>query len=502
MATKKNYDSDFCGSLPLNLVNMIQPYGYLLVLNRDLEIVQASENVADLLARPIKEIVPSSFSTWLEPGSGQSTLEKIGAMEGDKGLLSLRLAGNATEMFAIVHPKEDLILVELEPVQERNQFIDVFQHLKPSMTAIEQAGSVSEACAIAVDELKKLSGFDKVMVYSFDSDWNGTVLAEAMEPGMDAYLGLKFPASDVPKQARQLYQKNPFRLIPDREYQAVSLYPVINHLKNSFIDLSECNLRGVASVHLEYLANMNVMSSMSTRILIDGKLWGLISCHHRQAKNPGYEMCATFELMSGYIATKIASICYQEEAEHLADMQSSRLKILEAIYSYNSLYKGLLEGEVTITDLLNAGGAAVYYQGSIATHGNTPGPEDLENLQFWLQSRNLKSVLSIASLSEVYEDAAEYYKEASGMLVIPINLEKNEFIVLFRPEVVQTVQWGGNPDEAIQFENDKKKYHPRNSFKIWKETVHKRAEEWTESELAVADELKNFTNEYSKRDFG
>ncbi|HEY0900040.1 MAG TPA: phytochrome, partial [Sphingobacteriaceae bacterium] len=138
MTNKKNYDSDFCGSLPLNLVNMIQPHGYLLVLSRDLQIIQASENVADLLQSPLKEIVPSSFNAWLEPDHQESAIEKIKAIHGDRGLLSLHFKGNGTELFAIVHPKDDHIILELEPVQARNQFIDVFQHIKPSMTAIEQ----------------------------------------------------------------------------------------------------------------------------------------------------------------------------------------------------------------------------------------------------------------------------------------------------------------------------------------------------------------------------
>ncbi len=501
MTTNKNYDSDFCGSLPLNFVNLIQPYGYLLVLSRNLEIIQASENVAALLGRPVQEIVPSSLASWLEPGLMDQTAESLASVKGGRALLPMRFSGNAAEWLAIVHSGDDLILIELEPVQAGNQFIHVFQHIRPAMNAIDAARTVAEACQVVATELKKLSGFDKVMVYRFDSEWNGTVLAEAMELGMDAYLGLKFPASDVPRQARQLYQKNPYRLIPDREYRPVSLYPVINPVLNSFLDLSDCNLRGVAGVHLEYLANMQVMASMSTRILVDGRLWGLISCHHREARNPGYEMCATFELLSGYVATRIAAIRYREHADQLARMESLRLRLVQAVYSSGSLHEGLMKGPEKITDLLDAGGAVLYSQGGMHTCGNTPSDDQLENLQMWLNSRIQGSVLTIPGLSEVYEDAAEYRGTASGIMVIPMNPDRSDCVVLFRPEAIRTVNWGGNPDEAIQFEEDNKKYHPRNSFRIWKETVRGRARDWSEQELTVAAEMKDFINEYSERDF-
>src|SRR5439155_4932601 len=131
-----------------------------------------------------------------------------------------------------------------------------------------------------------------VMIYQFDNNWNGTVIAEAMEAGMDSYLGLKFPASDIPKQAREMYRKNPYRFIPDVDYQPVRLYPVLNPVSGGFTDLTDSNLRSVAGVHLEYLRNMQVMASMSTRIVKEDQLWGLISCHHRTAKYLSYQMCS------------------------------------------------------------------------------------------------------------------------------------------------------------------------------------------------------------------
>jgi light-regulated signal transduction histidine kinase (bacteriophytochrome) len=364
------------------------------------------------------------------------------------------------------------------------------------MEAINAAPDVKGACEVAARQLKALSGYDKVMVYQFDKDWNGTVIAEELEPGMESYLGLTFPASDIPRQARAMYLKNPYRLIPNRDYVPVSLYPVINPITNAFTDLSGCNLRSVPAVHLEYMKTMQIMTSMSCRILKDGQLWGLFSCHHRTPYYLPYEGRVLFELLSDIIAARIVSLHYKGNTDVYTRLHDIHARLVEQVYTDNNLLKGLLKGETNVLRLLGATGAVMVADRQMETAGRVPDRYALQDLLLWLQSSAEKGVSQVQSLSAIYEPAHAFTDIASGLLIIPVQPQKNEFLLLFRPEVVQEVNWGGNPDEAIRFEKDNIQYHPRNSFSVWQQKVQYTALPWEETEMVMAGHLRNFILEY------
>ena len=297
MKQKTNYEAEFCGRVPLNQTNMIQPHGVLLVVDRkDYRIIQCSENATAIFNLPPKELVGQSLLRQISEQQGQALIAQFQKEVREK--LPFILTFPSGDHLVLIQAREDSFILEIENRQRRDRendsFLSVYQPLKYAMAAVESATSTQEVCNVAATALKNISGFDKVMIYQFDEAWNGDVRAEAMEPGMDAYLGLKFPSSDIPRQARELYRRSPFRLIPDIHYQPVKLYPVINPLVNAFTDLSDSNLRSVAPVHLEYLSNMGVIASMSTRILVEGNLWGLIACHHRTPRYLSFEICALF----------------------------------------------------------------------------------------------------------------------------------------------------------------------------------------------------------------
>jgi light-regulated signal transduction histidine kinase (bacteriophytochrome) len=384
---------------------------------------------------------------------------------------------------------------------KEDSFIHVYQNLKYVMASIEVAQSAEETCMLAIRELKRVSGFDKIMIYQFDENWNGDVIAEIREPEMDSYLGLKFPASDVPKQARELYKKTPYRLIPTTEYEAVRLYPVINPATNVFTDLSDSNLRSVAGVHLEYLRNMKVMASMSTRILKDGQLWGLIACHHRTPKYLSFEMCSVFELLSDMISTKVAAMGNQDLYRYKTEMQQLHSQLVENIYRHTDIISGLYDNKENILQLLNADGVTVAMNNVINSFGNTPNDNEIEDLILWLQSGNTHRLYHQPQLPAVFEPAEAYADKASGILALPIQMDKGNYIIAFRGEALQRVNWGGNPNEAITFESDGKKYHPRNSFQQWQQIVEKTSLPWKESELDVAEQFRNFIVEFTLNKF-
>jgi light-regulated signal transduction histidine kinase (bacteriophytochrome) len=413
--------------------------------------------------------------------------------------LTISATNTPKDYLAVIHLSGDVLLLEIEALGQpgaEKSFINIYQDLKYAMAAINAAPDIRTACEAAARQLKALSGYDKVMVYQFDKDWNGTVVAEEQEPGMESYLGLTFPASDIPRQARAMYLDNPYRMIPNRDYIPVSLYPVINPLTNAFTDLSGCNLRSVPAVHLEYMKNMNIMTSMSCRILKDGQLWGLFSCHHRTAYQLPYEGRALFELLSDIIAARIVSLYYKEEGNEYTKLHDVHTRLVEQVYTTGNLMQGLLGKETNVLQLLNASGAALMYGRRLETIGKVPDRNALKDLFLWLQSSESSQVSQETNLPGVFEPAYQYADLASGMLVIPVQPHKGDYLVAFRPEVIQEVNWGGNPNEAVRFEKDNIQYHPRNSFSIWQQTVRNTALAWKQTEMQMASHLRNFILEY------
>lgn len=502
MEQKQNYDSTFCGSLPIHLINLVQPYGVLLVLDKeDLKIVQVSENIEKATGLQPREVVGTSFKNYISPRQAAAITSKFETgIEAKVPLPLTLLAGNESYRFlSIMHAKNSYIILELEPLSEagNHSFVDVYQQVKFTMARINIAQSTQEICTAALEELKNISDFDRLMIYQFDEDWNGTVIAELMEEGLEPYLGLRFPASDIPKQARELYFKNPYRLIPTREYTPAKIYPVINPLTHGFIDLSNCNLRSVPAVHLEYLKNMNVVASMSTAIIKDDRLWGLISCHHHASKYLTFEQCSQFELMASVISLRLASIQNKEALLASTALRDVQQKLVTQVYAAENLIAGLTKYDTTILHLLKCEGAVIVYGRKMETIGATPATSEIKDLIFWLQNLAHNKTFTITDLSHRLDTAEPYTNIASGIIVLPIHQQKGEYIIGFRPEVIETVNWGGNPNEAVNFEPGALKYHPRNSFKLWQQTVKGTSLRWSEEEVAIAESFRNFVIEHT-----
>lgn len=502
MTKKKNYDSDFCGNLPLNHINSIQSYGFLIVLDINrLTVIQASENLSEITGFPVREFVNTSIEEYVD-GESFSRIQSLLQL-GVKNRIPLNLAlgkeGQFSNFQALMHVKPDYLILELEKGDQNPErsFTAVFQEIKYIISAIEEASTVQQVCEIAIHQLRKISGFDGILMYKFDEEWNGTVVAEEKDEKLEVYIGQTFPASDVPKQARQLYLKNPYRLIPNREFIPVRLYPVINPLTNAFIDLSDCNLRSVAGVHLEYMKNMGIKSSMSIRVIYNGLLWGLISCHHIEEKYLNFEMCSVFEWLSAVISSRITLILDKEEFDFANELQRKRTVLTDLVYAEEDISNALLkEDKDSLLELFSATGALVSLNGRIQVAGQIPGKDALENLMLWLEGKNLSQVFFSNHLIGIYEDAADFSETGSGILVIPIDGKKGDFVICFRPEVVEDINWGGNPNEAINFEKDGKSYHPRNSFKMWKQTVRQHSLSWRKQEIEVAESLRSFLFEF------
>lgn len=491
---------EFCGKVPLHQTNLIQPHGVLLIIEKGTrQILQASENVNLVFGKEAADVVGQPLDHFLRNANDarfKELFEEAPAMR-----VPFLFESGAGKYLGTLKAQEEYYILELEvegrSIEGEESFVDVYHDVKITMASLNDATDMIEVCNKAIAQLKRVSGFDKIMIYKFDEDWNGDVIAEGAEEGMESYLGLKFPASDIPKQARALYQKVPYRLIPNVSYTPVRIYPLLNPVTNSFTDLSDSNLRSVAGVHLEYLRNMKVQASMSTRILVDGKLWGLIACHHRTPKYLSYEVCSLFELLSDVISSKISAMRHRDLFEYKIRMKETMFGLLERLSAGEDLVASASAEAPALLALLSADGVAFSLNGVINTWGKTPSPELIEELVLWLQSKGINKLYHDSSLSAHFEGAEAFSEEASGIVALPIQADQGDYIIAFRGEAARQIQWGGNPDEAITFEPGTTKYHPRASFRIWQESVRRSSIPWSPDALDVAESFRQSILEYS-----
>jgi light-regulated signal transduction histidine kinase (bacteriophytochrome) len=496
------YDSEFCGSIPLNLINLIQPHGVLLVLNKEtLQVAQVSENIGEktgilpekMLNSTIFDFMPENQATEL-----RKKIDRWGIRDRIPMDITLNTPRGDVRYVASVHPKNKYVLLELEEVVQvaEESFMTAYQEVKYITAALKEASDVEAICRIAALEIRQLSGFDRVMIYHFDDLWNGTVLAEAREENLEPYIGLRFPASDVPRQTRELYYRNPYRLIPDREFVPVRLKPVVNPITRAFTDLSESTLRGVPNVHVEYLRNMQVMASMSTPIIIDNRLWGLISCHHKTPRHPDFAMRSSFELLAGILAGQIMAKEREKSLLFRSRLQDIQARLVRDMFGQTNFVAGLIEHGDALLELFDIRGAAIVWEGNVQTTGITPSVSQIQNLVHWLQlSQQGFAIFASNQMPLIFTESELYPERGSGLLAIPLEPRRGVYLMGFRPEVIQTVDWGGNPNEAIRFEADGRSYHPRNSFAIWQETVRLHSEPWQPEVLEAAESLRTLVLE-------
>ncbi|SOD12558.1 GAF domain-containing protein [Pedobacter xixiisoli] len=503
MAENKNYDSQFCGNLAIHQTNSIQDYGYLLVISTNsMEIIQGSENIIDITGKSIRDIIGLNFSEFLSEDDAERLKKELNTDYRTRIPFRCTLVsqGKETMLEILMHIQADQTILEIEETQQmpERSFSEVFQEVRSFISILEHSNNLEEICQLSILEIRRLSGFDGIRMYRFDENWNGTVIAEEIEGALESYLGQTFPASDVPKQARALYIKNPYRLIPNRNYVPSKLFPVINPITNGFLDLSDCNLRSIAAVHLEYMSNMNVTASMSIRVMVDGVLWGLISCHHITEKYLNVELRSIFEWLSMEISYRISAVIKNEELHKSGAMLEIKGTITEQIFAKGNIKDGLInDTNKSLLRLLNATGFAIILNGKISTSGEVPPMRELEDLFLWTAGKAFGNVFHTNELSDSFEEAKSFKEVGSGIMIIPISAESEDFIICFRPEVIKSIKWGGNPNEAFSMEKDGLSYHPRNSFKLWLETVHGQSLPWLNSEIEAAESLRRFMVEFS-----
>jgi light-regulated signal transduction histidine kinase (bacteriophytochrome) len=384
----------------------------------------------------------------------------------------------------LVHrPRGGGLIIELE---RAGPPVDLSHHLENGLQAIMAAPSLRALAIEAARIFKGLTGYDRVMVYRFDDQGHGEVYSEEREPSLEPFLGNRYPASDIPHIARRLYERNRVRVLADVEFAPVPLTPQRSPISGDDLDMSLCFLRSISPIHVQYLKNMGVRATLVVSLLVNGKLWGLVSCHHYVPRFIHFEQRAVCELLAEAVATRIAAL--ESFAQAQAELSVRRLehRMIRAISREGDWRGALFDRSNALMEPVGATGAALLFEGEVRSVGDVPGTSALREIGAWLDRQPRTGLRATASFGKDAPQFAALTPMAAGLLAVPISTTPGEYLLWLRPERVRTVTWGGNPFQPHLAGDDPTMLSPRRSFAQWHQVVEGTADPWNAADLAAA----------------
>lgn len=474
-----------CASEPIRVPGAIQPHGWLVALDaRDGTLAACSDNWAALLGVP-REAVPTALGAALRDRPWP--LGELVEGRPPVSMGTLELAGRRLHLAA--HRLGARITLEFEPdAPDPGPRAPIYTLVRELVPRMQQTDSVDSLCRLVAVEMKRLTGFGRCLVYRFDAEGHGEVLAEALDPGYESYAGHRFPASDIPPQARELYRLNHIRLIPDARYTPVPVRTVGGTDPGPLLDMSQASLRSVSPVHLEYMRNMGTLASMSVSIIVAGELWGLVSCHDHAPRHLPYPIRAACEHLGQLLSLQIEAKEENERVSHELALRRRTLSMVAQLADSDASLQRLVGEQDLLLQMGRASGAAVILNERCWCTGETPGPEAVGRLAEWLAAR-IDTSFHTDRLAELEPQLADLLPSAAGLQAISISSLHRHYIVWFRRELVQTIDWAGDPRKEAQPASDGR-LHPRRSFATWREQVRGRSLPWSAAEVNAALELR------------
>lgn len=490
-------DLSRCEHEPIHIPGAIQPHGFLLAMREPtLEVMQISANLPELLQRPAEAVLGRALAELL-PTEEMELIQQALAAEPLHRANPLKLELDGQIFDGILHRRQGLLLLELEPGQEFQA--DISRLLGRAIQSLQAASTLQALWAVAVREVRAITGFDRVMLYRFDPDGHGAIWAEARAPEMEPYLGLHFPATDIPRQARELYRLNWLRLIPNARYEPSPLIPEQRPDTGQPLDLSLAVLRSVSPIHRQYMQNMGLLASMSISLMRGEALWGLISCGHRTPRFVSYAARTACETIGQLLSLQITAL-EELEQRRLRESKSHLAAVLaESMRTYTGdVLLALAQHPAALRQLVDATGVAIVVAEEVITVGAAPAASDVRALCAWLQAqRPVEGLFQTHHLAAVFPPAATYSRQASGVLAMTLPKPGANMVLWFRPEELETVNWGGDPNQPVEMDASAAggQLHPRRSFALWQETVRERARRWQPAELDAVRALRQRATE-------
>jgi len=476
----------------------IQPHGLLLTLQEpDLKILQVSRNVLRLFGVSVSAFVNQPLSVFLN---------KLQIIEIQNCLtcnnftyynpihLIFYIKNRKIICDGILHRSQGVVILELELTQDENvSFINFYHLVRASVCKIQSANNFKDLTQFLAQEIRKICGFDRVMIYQFDHENNGMVIAEDKRRDLESFLGLHYPHIDIPESARKLYEQNWLRLLVDIDHEPIDLVPSIHPLTQNPVDLSFSVLRSASPCHLQYLRNMGVKATLCISLIKKENLWGLIACHHYSPRYVSYTIRKSCEFLGQVMAVELPYKEISEDYHYYREkLKLVRKNLLKAPVLETSFIQSLAEDETNLLNLVQAQGAVMRFGEDMILVGQTPLLGEVQKLFQWLSRYCHQEIFYSDCLPKLYPQAQTYKDVASGILALSLSPNQSEYhLIWFRPEVIQTVNWAGNPQESVKIEEEKLILTPRKSFELWKQIVKLKSLPWKTIEIDTAKELRN-----------
>ncbi|KAF2409995.1 Bacteriophytochrome (light-regulated signal transduction histidine kinase) [Pseudomonas antarctica] len=484
-----------CADEPIRIPGAIQPHGVLLTLSEpDLHIIQVSANVGTLFGHAPEALLGQPLHTLI----GAEQAKSVQAVA-ERGTFfdapALHVTFNGAQFEGLLHRHQDVLVLEFEPrladfkPRVLNGRTD---DLGKMLQRLQSAKTLQALYEISVSEIQAITGYDRVLIYRFEEEGHGQVIAEASSPSMELFNGLFFPASDIPEQARELYRTNWLRIIPNAAYEPVPLLPKLHPDTGKPLDLSFATLRSVSPIHCQYMQNMGVLSSMSISLMKGDTLWGLISCGNREPLLVPNDLRITCQTIGQVLSLQISAM----EALDLSRQREEKVEALALLdramkASEQNVFDGLAQQPHVLMDLTLSGGVAIIEDKQLHCYGNCPQPEQIRALHTWLQASG-EPVFSSHNLTSVYPPAAEFQPVASGVLAMSLPKPVDNGVLWFRPEVKENINWSGDPNKPLNLESSDAglRLRPRTSFEIWKVEMAGISTKWSHGDRFAANDLR------------
>ncbi|MBA5804623.1 HWE histidine kinase domain-containing protein [Rhizobium changzhiense] len=488
--THEPVDLTNCDREPIHQLGSVQPFGFLMAVSSDWIVMRASANLAEFLGVTQADALGRSVISVITPEALHAIRNKLTTLRGSdvvERIFGIALMPDQNRFDIAVHLNEGEVIIEGERCQE-DKHDAASLSMRSMMSRLDHTETLEAFFREGARQARALTGFDRVMVYRFDEGGSGEVVAEAARAGIGSFLGLHYPASDIPVQARALYLRNLFRIIADVDAVTVPILPQLDEHGRP-LDLSMSVLRSVSPIHIEYLKNMGVGASLSISIVVDGRLWGLFACHHYGPRLPSAQRRSTAELFGQMFASRLESrerrlaLDYETKARRIAD------RLLTSVADNASLLDDPAWLIEALADAIPADGIGVWINGRLALAGIGPNERGFAALARHLNRNAAGRIYAVDRLAEAYPDL-EVGDAVAGMLAIPISRSPRDYVVLFRQELVRTVRWGGDPHKPVEYGPNGPRLTPRKSFEAWSELVRGRSLPFTEAEHRVAETIR------------
>ena len=498
-----NVDLSNCDREPIHILGQIQSYGYLLAIHPDTyTIVHASENIADLLGLSATQVLGQPLENVVAktdiPVSRLMALLKVDDPNGSWETQNpYAMTVNGQSLNLVVHQHKGPIVLEWEPSIDTHDADNIHALLNQrliteSLAEVQTSQTLTELLQNTARRVKAITGFDRVMVYRFGTDWHGQVIAEEKEDYLEPFLGLHYPASDIPKQARELYKVNLVRLIADVGSTPSRILSQPNWPDDKPLDLTQSVLRAVSPIHIEYLKNMGVQASMSISLIYQDELWGLISCHNTTPRFVDYPARRAAKFVSQLLSVALEFRKDREDLTAQQLYQQAGLRLHEQLVLSDTIVRAITQFPTTALDVTSASGAALLFDGKLYLLGKTPDEPAIRAMADWMGTTNTTTSLETSQLPSLYPPAGAFREVGAGLLAIVLSRELNEYLFWFKPERVREVSWAGNPNKPIATnENGSGKISPRTSFAAWTEMVHNTSVPWSKAEVSAAVKLRD-----------